>query len=835
MSSSLGDILVSLPEHPGLRQRVKGSTPPPQAVSIPVVSSPPKKTAKDSLAAIVRLQRAFRRAFYRFDRSSLIDRLRLELRLKVVGGRVFVWLMLLAVVILNLASTHEGSSYNLYLTTSLASILDLSSFRDSHFWSDATVSVDNLMSLFYTFSLSSIPLTVWPPPSILPSVLSSSLVNSTYVVSTWTSEDSRALQARDSNLCWTIGLEEFSLTLDGIEQVQITSPGIILIALDNQIAAVSLNGTDIVQFPVPVCSTSYMLITAPASHYSSLYLYRSSPDLLLPLIPTAIEYMFPFLTDSIDPYIYQSLYYNSAPFDSFPANTYQFLTPGIAEYGTLRPPLCEIDDSALSALQAVYTGPTWLGSWCLPLSEPAGSFGSQVYNYTDFEGSVIKFVSFMYPGEMEFRNKLLIRQLVWIPTADRLVLIELTARGSAAGASSAAFLDGTEGFTAKQFQAFYSPSGLGWRGQIFSVSGIVGIVLSSIFFLKDLITLVINIINYKYERLERGKVFFWMISNVITSLLILIFLIGRISVGPNDFTANVTEIQKSLRGPESWIDKENSLAASLGSISDSFLVFREWEIFGIGVLYLLFARVVHSLSGHPRVGILTATWRAASDDFFHLSLNFVSLFLLQGIIGLIVSGTAQKNSSGELPGLMGTFGQVLLSQWRALVSGTFSEVSTDLDFHGSDWVLILYFAVFLATMRIFLLNFFIAILIDAYMAVRLAVSKNLATQSFFQDSIDTIEAHWLVQTGLLPKRAELIGKLVDMYALPVVTIDQLGGQEVFGTAKQGEYFFSNTLRRFCSRYFNKYSAVRARKYEEQNVWRTVLAEIEVLKNIINKT
>lgn len=447
------------------------------------------------------------------------------------------------------------------------------------------------------------------------------------------------------------------------------------------------------------------------------------------------------------------------------------------------------------------------------------------------DGEYSKLVSDLFPGELTrivSTGGMCLSMLVLIAQVEKLVMFDVNFP-----------VDGQP--VVDLYQVFLPSSPYVRSRNLFDATAIVGIVVSGFFLLKDILVFVVNIVVWSSEAKEyvkhqvsgvigtRTKQVVWMLSNVITNACVLVLLAGRLGIGV--MSDNIVGILDQLEAAQNIPQTH----AAISDLRIAFSDFFSYESFGIFVLYLLVARVIHSLSGHPRVGILTATWRSASDDVIQLSVNFFLLFLAQAVVGFVLLGKRTP--------LMASYGQVLLSQWQALVSGTWDDMteSMDLGIHGSDWVEILYFSVFLVTTRICLLNFFIAILIDAYMAVRKAVEKSV--QSFPRDVLDTAQSDFLVKAGLLPNKQDVIALLLGLYAAEQVDIELMGKSNVFDGGidpRKGEYLFTNKLQKFCWRYFAKYAYLRRARNEATVAetstadLREIVAAIEVMKAIIDQ-
>lgn len=857
------------------------------------VSALHRKFSFGSIAAVKRVQRAFRRSLYRFDRSALVDRLRLELRLEIVGGRVVICVILLIIVYLNLLATNESSSFAFWLTQAAESLLSVGSFAGSPTWNDIYSSTDEIASVLYTIGSQSYPVTTSTVaiPSYVNSTQSAAYSGSTYAINSWRGAHSKsgfsftgALQSAPNTICWRLSVSDTELKYtDAISGMSVSgtpfrldssSRLLFVVSVSSGIMSVFRNAEQKASLTLPVvsnaavspCYSSDSLIGVTSSSEASFYLYTGA--LSASAITNIYLNRFPFAAESSNPYVFQSIPPLSDQVTDTLGGTrnYVMVCPGIisVDLTALASP-CEIDASILSDFYENLYGGYDYGSvstelWCrrTNVDRPAAYFpvprrldvsgALQDYGFVALgtPSNLIKQLPVLFPGELATANPISpmkISFMIKIRDANKLVLYTIEVGTNTISVNTEHTVVARESYWTNMFLA----------------TAYAGIVISSFFLLKDVLVFVVNVTVWTRERSNyikhkltgvienRAKQFIWMLTNVVTNSCVLVLLIGRLSIGDiaDSIQSDLKVIDYAVGNAAaipSYTDRTLRINGSITSIGSAFTVFNEWNDFGIVCLYLLLFRVIHSLSGHPRVGILTATWRTAGDDILHLSFNFLVLYFTQAVVGLVVMS--------EWSPLMTTYGSVCLSQWRALVSGTWMEVDATLDVHGYNWMQILYFAIFLVSIRVCLLNFFIAIQIDAYMAVREHVTNHQTAQSFLRDVIETARTKLLVKFGYLPNRQEVIAMLVEMYATPIVGMEEMRRTWVFSPTERKDG--DKRLQRFCNHYWTSFESVRAGRtnYEERSPtsstspkrfqdvpnsdWRKVLAEIEVMRKVAGK-
>jgi len=136
------------------------------------------------------------------------------------------------------------------------------------------------------------------------------------------------------------------------------------------------------------------------------------------------------------------------------------------------------------------------------------------------------------------------------------------------------------------------------------------------------------------------------------------------------------------------------------------------------LLILMLFRVILATNVHPRLALLTGTIGRSLDDMWHTTLLVVTL-------NLIFAGIASWRFGSDYDNFE-TINVTLQTQFMMLF-GTFPDNWTD----STD--LILYSVMFLMVLFILVLNFVLAIIVEAYMTLREVNEINEVEMEFFSD------------------------------------------------------------------------------------------------------
>ena len=121
------------------------------------------------------------------------------------------------------------------------------------------------------------------------------------------------------------------------------------------------------------------------------------------------------------------------------------------------------------------------------------------------------------------------------------------------------------------------------------------------------------------------------------------------------------------------------------------------------LMFLMLIRLVAALSVHPRVSLITGTLMNSGDDLAHFVFLFLVKFVTLSAIGTWAFGADYPEYR--------TLGTTFMTQWVNLIGGSVPGG------YETDWRLGLYGFIFIIIGFLMLLNFLLAIIVEAYMKV----------------------------------------------------------------------------------------------------------------------
>jgi len=152
----------------------------------------------------------------------------------------------------------------------------------------------------------------------------------------------------------------------------------------------------------------------------------------------------------------------------------------------------------------------------------------------------------------------------------------------------------------------------------------------------------------------------------------------------------------------------------------------EWtDLFAMFVTAVLFTRFCLFLSLHPRLAVLIDTLVESADDCFHFLIYFCGIFTIMGVFAHWQFGRELVNYS--------TFGDTMWSQFLMFVGeiGAAAEVKGEPIFQA-------YMCLFIFVTLIALMNFLLAIIMNAYTVVTDHLEDDKTEQNVVKDIIDMI-------------------------------------------------------------------------------------------------
>ncbi len=231
---------------------------------------------------------------------------------------------------------------------------------------------------------------------------------------------------------------------------------------------------------------------------------------------------------------------------------------------------------------------------------------------------------------------------------------------------------------------------------------------------------------------------------------------------------------------------------------DSFLNF---------TLLLLLIRVIQCTSIHPRLALLTGTVSKAADDFMHTALLII---LIMGCF----AGIGTWRFGGYRPEFA-TWEVTMQTQFMWMIGAVGENWADNTDLQA-------FTVLFLMVMFLLVLNFVLAIIVEAYMGVRKANEECVIEMDFFSDIITTGYAYVLGTIHNWPSNRLLGLYLQGINAKFHVTFWDLHRSGLFPTQKSMETFINfYGIFEFCGPIqFNSFGKVDTSEQAEDREWMT---------------
>jgi len=239
------------------------------------------------------------------------------------------------------------------------------------------------------------------------------------------------------------------------------------------------------------------------------------------------------------------------------------------------------------------------------------------------------------------------------------------------------------------------------------------------------------------------------------------------------------------------------------------------------VCYIQFVQLIFYMNAHPKMAVLTATLWRAFDNMLHFLMLFSILFLMLAYMAHWMLG-------GDID-IFSTFGGTISAQGR-MIYGEFIYASGAEDLNGIMMVMYWFYAfTFMLVMFFTLLNFFLAIVVDAFADVKEGFESQVVLSNFIVDICSTMHSRALGIKEGWPTHGRLINFLEtfgtdDAHSKSWVTMlasedgeDDGGGKvracpmEAFSEAFPEPFRDQDALAGFIRHYFMTSSQVLVRK------------------------
>jgi len=145
-------------------------------------------------------------------------------------------------------------------------------------------------------------------------------------------------------------------------------------------------------------------------------------------------------------------------------------------------------------------------------------------------------------------------------------------------------------------------------------------------------------------------------------------------------------------------------------------------------LLILLIRVIQCTELHPRLALLTGTISKAMDDFWHSAILIILIMCSFAGIGTWRFGSEREE--------FGTFEKSMQTEFMMMLGEFLEEWTDDTDLQA-------FVVLYLMIMFLLVLNFLLAIIVEAYMGVRTINEENEVEMEFFTDMLSVFQSSYL--------------------------------------------------------------------------------------------
>lgn len=172
------------------------------------------------------------------------------------------------------------------------------------------------------------------------------------------------------------------------------------------------------------------------------------------------------------------------------------------------------------------------------------------------------------------------------------------------------------------------------------------------------------------------------------------------------------------------------------------------RVIGYLVIYSQFLQFIFYMNAHPKMAVLTATVAGALNNLMHFMFLFIILFFMLAFMAHWMLGEYIKE--------FGTYGNALLSQMQMFFGEFIKAEHTD-ELHGVMLLMYWIYAwTFIVVVVLLLLNFLLAIVVDAFVEVKDHFKDKLFMSDFATDVVKVSWTHLVSMKGRWPSHKRLI-------------------------------------------------------------------------------
>jgi len=178
------------------------------------------------------------------------------------------------------------------------------------------------------------------------------------------------------------------------------------------------------------------------------------------------------------------------------------------------------------------------------------------------------------------------------------------------------------------------------------------------------------------------------------------------------------------------------------------------EQFSCVLVGICIIRTVAFLAVHPRLNLLVLTISIARDDAIHFLVSGSLVFLGFAALGHIAFGRSVEGFA--------TMEQTVLTQFVTAIAGPDPEVMNQVrSLEGSSlsWLFIVYQVSFVFVICLMLVNFFMALVLDAYNKVKRRMLQSVVEQDIFTDTVSLLVMGFRANWYQWPAMSTLIEKV----------------------------------------------------------------------------
>eukprot|EP00931_Biecheleriopsis_adriatica_P054627 TRINITY_DN32158_c0_g1_i1.p1 TRINITY_DN32158_c0_g1~~TRINITY_DN32158_c0_g1_i1.p1 ORF type:complete len:980 (+),score=124.55 TRINITY_DN32158_c0_g1_i1:309-2942(+) len=226
---------------------------------------------------------------------------------------------------------------------------------------------------------------------------------------------------------------------------------------------------------------------------------------------------------------------------------------------------------------------------------------------------------------------------------------------------------------------------------------------------------------HEFIVVKRKTDFFSTAFDILCALTVILYLVINIQCEQGDNPAS--QLMEAFKR-----NSQNDYFQSFAAILDFAEMIDTLKTFGFIFIVILFFRLVHMLSFHPRLGLMVSVVEECLDDVFHFLVQFSLMYLVLGFLGWWKFGLENQN-----------FRSIFVSCYTLLryFIGEFNFPD-----QPPGQLFIVYLLIYMFVVTIILVNFLLAIIVNAHTTVMENISQSEAEKNVFTDIWESTLNAW---------------------------------------------------------------------------------------------